>query len=164
VRILDACELTIREATESDAERLLEWRNDPETLTWSRGHQPVAEPAHRAWLSRTLTDPERLLLIVESDHPVGTVRFDRHGAEPRWEVSITVAPRDRGRGLAARILTVGEGALRARHGAATIVANVHRDNAASLALFQHAGYADAARPPTGPYVWLEKRSCPQPFE
>jgi spore coat polysaccharide biosynthesis predicted glycosyltransferase SpsG/RimJ/RimL family protein N-acetyltransferase len=155
-RILDACELTVREATESDAAALLEWRNDPETLAWSRGHQPVPEAVHRTWLRAALADPDRLLLIVASDHPIGTVRFDRVDVD-EWEVSITVAPKDRGKGLASRLLMLGEGALRARHGAARILANVHEDNAASLTLFRHAGYADGARPPDGPFRWLDKR-------
>jgi ribosomal protein S18 acetylase RimI-like enzyme len=159
-RVLDAAELTVRPATEADADRLLAWRNDPETLRWSRGNQPVAGPIHREWLHNSLRDPDRLLLVVETDHPVGTVRFDREGAD--WEVSITVAPGDRGRGLAARLLLLGEGALRARHGAATVLANVHEDNAASLRLFRTAGYVPADRPADGPFVWLTRPTCPQP--
>ncbi|MGH3762229.1 GNAT family N-acetyltransferase, partial [Actinophytocola sp.] len=154
-RILDAAELTVREATESDAALLLAWRNDAETLAWSRGHQPVAEPVHRAWLHASLANPDRLLLVVETDHPVGTVRFDRTGPGT-WEVSITVAPPNRGKGLSSRLLMMGEAALRARHGPATIQANVHEDNARSLALFHHAGYEKSARPADGPFRWLEK--------
>ncbi len=160
-RILDACEVTVREATGSDAELLLAWRNDPETLAWSRGHQPVAEPVHRTWLARAVADPDRLLLVAETDHPVGTARFDRVGADA-WEVSVTVAPPDRGAGLGGRILSVAEGALHARHEPATILANVHEDNAASLALFGHAGYTDADRDAGGPFRWLAKASPPRP--
>lgn len=158
-RILDAAELTIRPATESDAELLLKWRNDPETLRWSRSHQPVTEPVHRAWLHNSLRDPDRLLFIVESDHPLGTIRFDREA--DAWEVSITVAPPDRGKSLSPRLLTLGEGALRAQQGAAKIRANIHRDNAASLHLFHDAGYVESDRS-DGPFRWLTKPSCPQP--
>ena len=159
-RILTASTLTIRPATTDDAERLLAWRNDPDTRAWSRSREPVEEPVHREWLHRSLANPDRVLLIVESDHPVGTVRFDR--AEPgTWEVSITVAPADRGKGLAADLLMLGEAALRARHAPAWLVANLHRDNAASRTLFHHAGYEPSPRPPDGPYLWLRK-SCPQP--
>jgi spore coat polysaccharide biosynthesis predicted glycosyltransferase SpsG len=149
-RILDAAELTIRPAAESDAELLLRWRNDPGTLRWSRGHQPVAG---------RVRDPDHLQFIVESDHPLGTVRFDRE-APDTWEVRITVAPLDRGKGLSARLLTLGEGALRAKHGATTIVANIHRDDAASLDLFHHAGYVDTDRS-DGPFRRLTKPDCPQ---
>ncbi|MPZ81960.1 MAG: GNAT family N-acetyltransferase [Actinophytocola sp.] len=149
--------MTVREAVESDAELLLTWRNDPETLKWSRGHQVVAEPVHRTWLRKSMTDPNRLLLVIESDHPVGTVRFDR-ADEVTWEVSITVAPGDRGRGLASRILAMGEGALRARETPATILANVHEDNTASRALFDRAGYTETNRPTDGPFRWLAEHA------
>lgn len=161
-RILTASTLTLRRATMSDADRLLAWRNDPGTLRWSRGHQPVAEPVHREWLHASLANPDRVLLIVESDHPIGTVRFDR--VEPdTWEVSITVAPPDRGKGLSADLLMLGEAALTARHAPALILANIHEDNVASRTLFDRAGYEPSPRPPDGPYRWLRK-SCPQPAE
>ncbi|OLF07564.1 hypothetical protein BLA60_26980 [Actinophytocola xinjiangensis] len=153
-RVLDAATLRVRAATPADADTLLTWRNDPVTLAWSRGHQPVAPPVHQAWLAASLTSPDRLLLVVEQDgHPVGTVRFDREG--DTWEVSITVAPDRRGRGLAAGMLTVAEGALRAHAGAVTVLATVHRDNAASLALFRAAGYRDTGHE-RGPYTRLTR--------
>lgn len=156
-RILDAVEPapTVRAATAADADLLLAWRNDEQTRAWSRTAAMVGRTEHRAWLARVLADPDRLLLVAEhGSHPVGTVRLDRvSGAE--WEVSVTVAPEQRGRGLAARILAAGEATL---GGGVTIFANVHRDNAASLALFRRAGYRECAgRPADGSFGWLEKR-------
>ncbi|WP_051473403.1 GNAT family N-acetyltransferase [Saccharomonospora piscinae] len=148
--------LRLREAEDTDAPALLRWRNDPDTRRWSRTTDPVALPEHRAWLSRVLASPDRLLLVAESAgtagaEPVGMVRFDDAG-EGCWEVSIAVAPEHRGRGLAAPLLAEGERQLRRRHRPGTVVAVlavVHRDNAASVALFEAAGYrpdgvADAA--------------------
>jgi spore coat polysaccharide biosynthesis predicted glycosyltransferase SpsG/L-amino acid N-acyltransferase YncA len=156
-RVLDAATLEVREACQADADTLLTWRNDPQTLRWSRGHQQVAQPVHASWLAATTVDPDRLLLVVErAGRGLGTVRFDRVG-DGTWEVSITVAPEQRGRGLAEGILTVGEGALLARTPARTVLANVHEENKASLALFQRAGYLPADRPADGPYRWLTRR-------
>lgn len=160
-RILDAGELTVREATEADAVLLLGWRNDPGTREWSRSDRPEVEPVHREWLRKSIENPDRLLLIVETDHPVGTVRFDRAGPGT-WEVSITVAPGDRGKGMARRLLTQAEGALRARHQPHTLLANIHEANKRSLTLFHQAGYHPTTRPPDGPFVWLTKPTCPQP--
>lgn len=157
-RVLDAAELTVRPAADADAAVLLEWRNDPETLRWSRGHQPVAEPVHRAWLAASARNQDRLLLIVErAGTPLGTVRFDRVEDEV-WEVSITVAPGHRGHGLAPRLLALGEGALHARTPVTTVLANVHEDNAASLSLFRRAGYTPANRPADGPFRWLSRHT------
>jgi spore coat polysaccharide biosynthesis predicted glycosyltransferase SpsG/RimJ/RimL family protein N-acetyltransferase len=149
-RILDAMgfDPTVRAATESDAALLLEWRNDPETRRWSRSTDPVSPVDHKAWLSRVLADAGRRLLVAEHEgRPVGTVRFDREGEA--WEVSITVAPSARGRKLAVPMLLAAERAL----GPAVIRANVHSDNAASLALFRRAGYHPARG---GEWQWLEK--------
>ncbi|ASR33783.1 hypothetical protein BAY61_00920 [Prauserella marina] len=135
--------LTARSATEADAELLLEWRNDPVTRQWSRNTEPVAPADHEAWLRRVLGSPDRLLFVVGApEGDVGTVRFDRTGESSRtaWEVSITLAPSFRGRGMAAGVLAAGERALLAEHDATAVLATVHEDNAASMALFERAGY------------------------
>jgi RimJ/RimL family protein N-acetyltransferase len=127
--------MDLRPATGADAELLLAWRNDPDTVAWSRSPDPVSRPDHVRWLDAVLADPDRLLLIAEADGPVGTVRFDRDG--DAWEVSITVAPVRRGQGLALPILATAEATLEA---GTSLLAWVHRDNKASLALFERAGY------------------------
>jgi len=142
-------EVVVRVAALADSALLLAWRNDSRTRAWSRTPTPVAPAEHVAWLTRVLDDPDRRLLVAEFDgEPVGTVRFDRDGDV--WEVSITVAPEARGRRLAVPILIAAERTL----GPATIRANVHRDNVASLALFERAGY----RPDStdDPWRWFVK--------
>ncbi|WP_326956309.1 GNAT family N-acetyltransferase [Amycolatopsis sp. NBC_01286] len=132
-----------REATEADAELLLSWRNDPRTRQSSRSTAVVSLAEHTGWLRGVLADDERLLLVVEHDDaPVGTVRFDRRA--DGWEVSITLAPASRGRGLSGAVLAEGERALRERLDVRIVLAAVHQDNAASAKLFEHAGYAEAA--------------------
>ncbi|MFI7674969.1 GNAT family N-acetyltransferase [Actinophytocola sp. NPDC049390] len=154
-RILDATgfDPTVRPATEADAELLLSWRNDPETRRWSRTTDPVPAAEHRAWLAGTLASPDcRLFVADHGGRPVGTVRFDRDG--DTWEVSLTVAPSARGRGLAAPMLLAAERAL----GPAVIRANVHHSNAASLAVFRRAGYR---RSVGGEWRWLAKSPSPE---
>ncbi len=158
-RILDAAEralsraptraptprgVAVRPAAAEDADLLLAWRNDPDTRAWSRTADLVSSADHRDWLDRVLANPERKLLIAEQDgRPVGTVRFDR--GNHTWEVSITLAPAARGKGLAVPVLLAAERTL----DRPTIHAIIHRDNAASLALFERAGY----RPESEDGVW-----------
>lgn len=146
-----------RLATERDADLLRHWRNDPVTRAWSRNPAPVSEADHLTWLRESLDSPDRLLLIVESPEcPLGTTRFDR--GESGWEVSITVAPEHRGRGLSQQILALGEAELRARHPVGVLLACVHRDNQASVTLFRNAGYLPRAeQPEERPFRWLAKR-------
>jgi RimJ/RimL family protein N-acetyltransferase len=141
----------VREATEADAAMLLDWRNDERTRRWSRTTRPVAMDDHIRWLRAAVGAPSRLLLVAEAveQTPVGTIRFDRVAAGV-WEVSITVAPDQRGRGWSAPLLAVGERELRRRREVTTVVASVHADNAVSLALFHGAGYRAGEPRPPGP--------------
>lgn len=150
--------ISAREATEADADLLLRWRNDPATRAWARNSQSVAPAEHVDWLRAALRSEARLLLVVETEEgSAGTVRFDRVSSD-RWEVSITVAPERRGHGLAGAILAVAEAELWRRTPAVgALLANVHRDNQRSMALFRRAGYAErSAAGADGPFVWVVK--------
>lgn len=83
-----------------------------------------------------------------------TARLDRE-RPGEWEVSITLAPESRGRGLARAVLTEGERVLAERQNVRAILASVHRDNAASAALFERAGYRESAPAGDG-FRWLRK--------
>jgi spore coat polysaccharide biosynthesis predicted glycosyltransferase SpsG/RimJ/RimL family protein N-acetyltransferase len=144
----EGTDISVRPAGIEDSATLLAWRNDPETRAWSRTTDPVTAEDHEAWLDRTLANPDRRLLIAEQHlEPVGTIRFDRDG--DHWEVSITVAPRARGRKLAVPMLLAAEREIRG-----TIRACVHQDNKASLALFDRADYRRDNT--VGPWVWFAK--------
>lgn len=128
-----------RPATLDDGQKLFEWRNDPTVRVNSRSRGEVEWGSHRGWLARSLQDPDRRLLMIESDGmPVATCRWDRRSADD-WEISITVAPESRGRGVAASAVRAAESALTAEP-PIRLVAAVHRDNAASRRLFERAGY------------------------
>lgn len=148
--------VSARRARPADAPLLLAWRNDPATRAASRSTSEVDPAEHEAWLRQVLADPGRMLLVVEErGEPVGTVRFDRE--QPGlWEVSVTVAPAVRGRGLARRVLAVGEAAWRREVGTGpTVLASVRPDNTASARLFRSAGYRPAperATPAVEAYV------------
>ncbi|MBW6487332.1 MAG: hypothetical protein K0B01_14400 [Syntrophobacterales bacterium] len=69
--------ITLRPATIQDADMLLDWRNDPETRKASHSTSEVVTEEHIAWLTKTLGNANRRLLVAEEDGaPVGTVRAD----------------------------------------------------------------------------------------
>lgn len=127
--------IALRPATADDAQRLFDWRNDPVTRAMAITTDPVPWDGHVRWLTATLANPARLLLVGEIDGtPMGTVRFDL--GEPVL-VSITLAPDHRGRGLALPLLT---GAMDRLDRPATLLAQVKPDNPASQRLFERAGF------------------------
>lgn len=94
--------LVIRTATIQDWKVLFEWRNDAQTRAASRNPHPIDEQSHLKWLNDGLANPKRQLLIAElHSEPVGTIRIDL--CSP-CEVSWTVAPAARGKGLGARMV------------------------------------------------------------
>ena len=151
-------DLLVRPAEHDDARLLLEWRNDPATRTASRSHDEIDWSTHVEWVERVLADPDRQLLVVlQDDRPVATVRWDRGDGE--WEVSITVAPHARGQGLATAVLLAAEASLDAPD-AALLTAAVHRDNAASLHAFARCGYLPYQPPDAEGFMRLAKwRIC-----
>ena len=125
--------ITLRPATIEDADMLLDWRNDPETRKSSHSTLEVSKEEHVAWLSKTLGNANRKLLVAENNGaPVGTVRADF--AEGVWELSWTVAPNSRGQGLA-KLMVV----LLASEISEPIRAEVKAINIASARIAEHAG-------------------------
>ena len=125
--------ITLRSATIEDADVLLEWRNDPETRKASHNTAEVQRDEHISWLSRTLMNPNRKLLVAEENGgPVGTVRADY--SEGVWELSWTVSPKARGRGVAKRMV-----ALLAHKISEPIRAEVKAGNTTSARIAEYAG-------------------------
>lgn len=128
--------LVLRHATIEDAALLLAWRNDPLTRAMSRTEDLVTPEAHQAWLTQTLADPARTLLIAERDgEAVATVRRDRTAGG--MELSWTVAPDARGRGYgrAALIAAIPPGV--------EALARIKPGNEASRRIARAAGFEHA---------------------
>lgn len=136
--------LTVRPATNQDAERLLLWRNETAARRWSRSQAEVSLAEHSRWLCEVLDSGRHLVLVAEADgQPVGSVRFAEQNAGT-WVVSMVLDPARRGCGLGRPCLTAAErmllsGAVGAL-GALTIEAVIHRDNTRSVQLFRGCGY------------------------
>jgi UDP-2,4-diacetamido-2,4,6-trideoxy-beta-L-altropyranose hydrolase len=138
-------QIELRKASMEDAETLWLWRNDPATRMQSRNSEPVGWADHLQWLSFTLADPMRHLFIADRDGlPVAVIRFDpaEGGAN---EVSITVAPDERGTGTGTAVLRAGC----EQAGSQQIVATVSECNWASRRLFESSGFKPVASVESG---------------
>ena len=94
-------QMNLRPASIDDAKTLFDWKNDPVTRSNSRNTGMTEWDGHVKWLQRTVNGevPTRRLYVAELDGvPVGTVRADQH-EDGAWELSYTVAPDYRGRGI-----------------------------------------------------------------
>lgn len=151
-----------REATQSDAQMLLDWRNDETTRRVSRDSGEIDWQTHVTWLKNVIESTDRQLYVIEDSESeaIGTVRWDQLLAN-EWEVSITVSPSHRGRGMAAQVLAAGEQVLRASKSVSAI-ATIHEDNVPSRKLFARAGYLPHSPPDERGFAqfrkWLAPRS------
>ncbi|MFD4959989.1 GNAT family N-acetyltransferase [Microbacterium sp. NPDC058389] len=130
--------LELRPAELRDAGRLYGWREDPATRAQSRNTEPIPWGAHVAWLRTTLRRPDRRLFVAAWRGPVGTVRLDEL-SPGAWEISITVAPHERGRGVGGRMIEHAIAEV-AGAGGDRVVAELRDSNDASRALFRSAGF------------------------
>jgi len=95
--------LALRSATLDDARVLFKWHNEPLSRANSHNTRPVKWAHHITWLEKSLRQPARTILIAQLDGiPVGMCRADRE--LDCCEVSWSVAPEWRGRGIGRRMV------------------------------------------------------------
>lgn len=130
--------MILRRATVEDTDRLLGWRNDPETRRYS-SHTEVDRETHGRWVQRMLQGLHRLFIAEEEGIPIGTVRLD----VATGEVHLMVAPEARGRGCATLMLgLMVEQATQA--GLARLWGRIHLGNLPSRRAFFKAGFEETA--------------------
>ncbi len=127
--------MDFRNATIADADLLLRWRNDAATRANSVHGEIITIADHLRWLAATLQNSKRKLLIAEEGGaPVGTVRIDV-GDSGVQELSWTVAPEARGRGVGKAMVALAIVPLRG-----AIAAVVKAVNTPSLRIVQILGF------------------------
>ncbi len=133
--------LRFRDATLADARMLYGWRNDPTVRRHFFDAREIDFDGHRAWMDSVLRAEDRLLLIaVDARGDFACVRFDLHGDSA--EISLYLDPARIGEGLGAAVVQDAVSVVRERvAGLSKVVARVMRDNTASRAVFERAGFA-----------------------
>lgn len=125
--------MTLRLASMGDAELLLRWRNDPKTREASLSVAEVSASEHASWLQRSLLTPGREVFIGMMDgKDVGTIRRDMHNGI--CELSWTIAPEARGRGLATKMVV-----LMATQTNGPLTAQIKAGNTTSVRVAEAAG-------------------------
>lgn len=128
-------ELRIRRATEADYDALLElWRRAGSDV------EPSRRESRAAFEKQLARFPELYLVAVEGDAVVGVV-LGSHDGRKGWINRLAVDPDRQRRGIAARLVTAVDTAIRAQ-GISIVCALVEQDNARSAALFRSLGYHD----------------------
>lgn len=130
--------LKVRPAELNDSHDIFQWRNDEDTRRMSFDQSVISFASHQLWFANTLANPNKKLIVAESnDQKVGVVRFDC--LEPGYAlVSINLNPLCRGKGLSAAVLVESEALL--FQGIHQLIAEIKPENASSKKTFARAGY------------------------
>ncbi|QAX84035.1 UDP-2,4-diacetamido-2,4,6-trideoxy-beta-L-altropyranose hydrolase [Pseudomonas sp. DTU12.3] len=136
--------LKVRRATLDDAQLLFDGRNTEAVRRWSTDTGTIEWSQHLNWLTTSLRNPQRLLLIAEADDgAVGVMRYDLRGFEA--EVSIYLLEGRVGLGWGRALLARGEAFVVKQWPQLTAIsAQVSPANQPSLNVFRDAGFSQAA--------------------
>ncbi len=123
----------LRPANLEDEDRLLIWRNDPDTRNASLTQHIITEDEHSKWLRASLANPLRQIYVAEKDGiPIGTFRVDSQ--DDLLFLSWTIAPSCRHLGYGREMV---ETARIDKHKALKAV--IRKDNIPSTKLALHLG-------------------------
>ena len=127
--------LFLRKATIDDWKILLDWRNDIETRKNSHNMELVEKEIHKRWLNSILANRNRQLYIaIESEMPVGTVRADFDEHISTYELSWTISPDFRGKGIGKKMVKLLTDKLNAK-----LRAEIKYGNISSVKIAEFAG-------------------------
>lgn len=135
----------LRKVTERDSRLLWQWRNDSDTRREFFDQNEVIWDHHQGWFRGKLKDKNCFWNILEDEDgkPVAQVRFD---IDNRGDavVSVSVVPSERGKGHGTRALQLAtRSMMESIPDAKRAVANIRRENVASIQTFAGAGYTSS---------------------
>jgi RimJ/RimL family protein N-acetyltransferase len=139
---------SIRIATISDGELLLNWRNHPNVRKFSKSRGQIHEAGHIRWLEIRLTkaQSEPLFIFISDGKVAGTARLDKIlEYENCLEVSILIDPEFQGQGKSKILLGLVCNYATEILGPNKIIAHVHHENTKSISLFRSAGFTFFSR-------------------
>ena len=128
--------IVLKHATNEDIRQVYDWQCLSETRRYALNPKIPTWKEHRVWMKNKLKSSKDFFYIVCYDaQQVGVVRLDNVSSSS-FVISIFIAPKYHGKGLAKRALA----AIDILHPSIEISATVLKENIASQALFLAAGY------------------------
>ncbi len=136
--------IELRPAKLEDARSLFEWRMDPINRDQSFQTEPFSYESHLEWLTKSLENQDRVLLIgYEREEAIGVLRYDLHQKEAL--VSIYLVPGHHGKGYGSPLLESGSEYLKTHFSTIEkIRAEIKPENLPSQKAFLNAKYRKVA--------------------
>ncbi len=148
--------INLRPAISEDENEILEWRNDPVTISFTPTKNTVALKDHKKWFRKQLISKNSWLLIALSDNnKIGMVRFDYvdYYLQEYFEISINLNPEYRGKKLSNKIINLGIDYIKNTHNKnIPIFAKISDDNTASIKTFNKSNFIKYVRSLNDKYI------------
>ena len=145
--------IALRPALPEDMARIHALQSEPGARRYARTPDVPPLDSHQRWFTTRLarSGAEPFHIVTLNDMPCGFVRLDQQSDGASFEVSILISQSVQGRGIGHMALAL----LRLAHPLPQIIAEVHKDNAASQRLFASAGYQRLAEDRFASPGWAE---------
>ena len=133
--------LYLRKAELADLDLYYRWANDPEVRRNSFNTEHIPYEDHVNWFNKAIAcDDVVLFVLVADDTPAGQIRINI--SDSVAEISYSISSEFRGKGYGRRIVSLLiEKIKEEMPGIKTVIARVKPDNAASMKVFEKAGFA-----------------------
>ena len=139
---LESERLILRGITEDDAPEIVEWRSDPEAYKFFRSPHRITMDEHLSWYRNNyLSNNNRFDWICvdkSSGRKIGVFGAVRDGNTA--EVNYLLAPYAQHKGYASEAVKMVIEYVRSEFHIKRVVAEIHRDNAPSIALAERTGF------------------------
>ena len=118
---------------------LLDWANDSETRKSSFNSNKINISDHKNWFRTKLNSKDTLMLILKyKNRNAGLVRFEKY--EKEVILNYQIAPKDRGKGLASKMLKMAIKIKEKNWGNMRLLAFTVPKNVASIKSLPKAGF------------------------
>tara|TARA_R110001599_G_scaffold344976_1_gene568986 strand:- start:1753 stop:2175 length:423 start_codon:yes stop_codon:yes gene_type:complete len=126
----------LRPAIFKDWRFLLNCRNDPTTRLNSFDQSVVTEKQHKEWLSHSLSNDSRYILIMEdtNSESIGTIRCDTNNQNEKF-LSWSIDAKHRGKGFGSLMLSLFLGSAKGY-----FLAEIKKENISSIKMAERNGF------------------------
>lgn len=137
--------LNIINAQEKHSRLIWEWRNDLTTRKMFKSQEFISWEEHSRWFNKAILNKDFLILLgIYRESPFGVTRFELIDKLNKYfQISINIAPKQRGKGMGKIMLIKSIDLLRDYYpDTKKIIAEVKKENIASNKMFLKASFVN----------------------
>ncbi len=136
-------DIRLRSIDLSDIKDIFKWRNHDVIRKYSFNTNTISWDDHKRWFDSKCQDPDtKIYIACTAEDKIGTVRFDNKDNE--LKVSVMLNPDFLNKGLGSEVIKSGVEKLTSEAKLdKPIIAEIKKDNIASIKAFQKAGFEES---------------------